>query len=593
MTGVLFRVYAPDARSVSIVGNFNNWDGRLHPLASADDGIWRLFIPGLTPGDLYKYEIHDKDGNKLPLKADPFATYSEQWPGLSSIVHDDKRYKWKDGQWLSQRSELYNKPMSTYEVHAGSWRRKDGNVIMNYRELAKELVPYVKNMGFTHIELMPVSEHPLYESWGYQPIGMFSVTSRYGSPDDFKFFVDRCHKADIGVILDWVPAHFPNDEHGLVKFDGSSVYEHPDSRRGWHPDWKTCIYDFGKPWVQDFLISSALYWLEEYHIDGLRVDAVASMLYLDYSREEGEWEPNRNGGNENLEAIHFLKRFNKTVYERFPSVMTIAEESTSYPGVSRPLYDDGLGFGYKWNMGWMHDSLEYMKQEPVYRQYHHDQITFSTVYAWSENFVLSLSHDEVVYGKGTLLTRMPGDDWQKFANLRTYLSFMWTHPGKKLVFMGCEFGSWKEWNHHQSLDWHLVEDKNSPHTGVQNLVRSLNKLYQAEPSLHERDVCSKGFEWLVHDDNQQSVLAYVRYCNDEHPIVIVNNLTPVVRADYCVGVPASGNYKLLLNSDDQNFGGSGVSAGTKFVTEAIEQHGQDQRLTLTLPPLATVVLKLK
>ena len=378
-----------------------------------------------------------------------------------------------------------------------------------------------------------------------------------------------------------------------MNFDGSPVYEHPDPRRGWHPDWQTCIYDFGKPWVQDFLISSALYWLEEYHIDGLRVDAVASMLYLDYSREDGEWEPNRNGGNENLEAIHFLKRFNKTVYERFPAAMTIAEESTSYPGVSRPLYDDGLGFGYKWNMGWMHDSLEYMKQEPVHRSYHHDQITFSTVYAWSENFILSLSHDEVVYGKGTLLTRMPGDNWQKFANLRTYLSFMWTHPGKKLLFMGCEFGSWNEWNHHQSLDWHLVEDKDSPNSGVQNLVKSLNRLYKAEPSLHERDVCHKGFQWLVHDDYQQSVLAYARYCNDEHPIVVINNLTPVVRENYCLGVPAKGSYKLLLNSDDRKFGGSGVNPGKTLKTQAVEQHGQEQGLSLTLPPLATVVLKLK
>ena len=591
--GVLFRVYAPSARTVSLVGSFNNWDGRLHPMASADDGVWRLFVPGLTAGDLYKYEIHDKDGNKLPLKADPFGTYSEQWPGLSSIVHDDSRYQWKDSQWMGQRGELYDKPLSVYEVHAGSWRRKDGNIIMNYRELAKELVPYVKKMGFTHIELMPVSEHPLYESWGYQPVGMFSVTSRYGSPDDFKFFVDQCHRAGIGIILDWVPAHFPNDDHGLAKFDGTELYEHPDPRRGWHPDWKTCIYDFGKPFVQDFLISSALYWLEEYHIDGLRVDAVASMLYLDYSRNEGEWEPNRNGGNENLEAIHFLKRFNKTVYERFPTAMTIAEESTSYPGVSKPLYDDGLGFGYKWNMGWMHDSLEYMKQEPVHRPYHHNQMTFSTVYAWSENFVLSLSHDEVVYGKGTLLTRMPGDDWQKFANLRTYLSFMWTHPGKKLLFMGCELGSWNEWNHHQSLDWHLVDDKDSPHSGVQKLVQTLNKLYKSEPSLHERDLCSNGFQWLVQDDYQQSVLAYVRFCNDGHPVVVINNLTPVVRHDYCVGVPAAGEYKLLLNSDDQGFGGSGVSAGKKFMTEASGAHGQAQSLKLTLPPLATVMLKLK
>ena len=591
VTGVLFRVHAPNARSVSVIGDFNNWDGRLYPMASADDGTWRLFIPGLQKGDLYKYEIHDQQGNKLPLKADPFGNYAEQWPGLSSIVHDPDSYQWKDDKWLEDRGELYDKPMSVYEVHAGSWRRKDGNVHLNYRELAKELVPYVKSMGFTHIELMPVSEHPLYDSWGYQPVGMFAPTSRYGSPDDFKYFVDRCHKAGIGVILDWVPAHFPNDDHGLVNFDGTAFYEHADPRRGWHQDWKTCIYDFGRPWVQDFLISSALYWLDEYHIDGLRVDAVASMLYLDYSRNPGEWEPNTHGGNENLEAIAFLKRFNQAVYERFPSAMTIAEESTSFPGVSKPLYDGGLGFGYKWNMGWMHDSLEYMKEDPVNRQYHHGQITFSTVYAWSENFMLSLSHDEMVYGKGTLLTRMPGDDWQKFANLRTYLAFMFAHPGKKLLFMGSELGPWQEWNHNQSLDWHLLDNPESFHAGTQKLMKKLNHLYRANPALYEQDFTHEGFQWLVSDDHQQSVLAFVRYDKAGNPLVIINNLTPVVRQDYCIGVPTAGSYKLLLNTDASEFGGSGLCPGDHLVAIEEARHGQSHSLQLTLPPLSTVVLK--
>lgn len=589
--GVLFRVYAPNARSVSVVGSFNNWDGRLCPMASADDGIWRLFVPGLTKGDLYKYEIHDAAGNCLPLKQDPFGTYGEQWPGLSSIVCDENSYQWKDANWMEKRGELYDKPMSIYEVHAGSWRRKGDNEPLNYRELAKQLVPYVKSMGFTHIELLPVAEHPLYESWGYQTVGMFAPTSRYGTPDDFKYFVDQCHKAGIGVILDWVPAHFPNDDHGLANFDGTAIYEHPDPRRGWHPDWKTCIYDFGRPWVQDFLISSALYWLDQYHIDGLRVDAVASMLYLDYSRNEGEWEPNIHGGNENLEAVAFLKRLNQTVYDRFPTAMTIAEESTSYPGVSRPLYDNGLGFGYKWNMGWMHDSLEYMKEEPVHRQHHHDKMTFSTVYAWSENFVLSLSHDEVVYGKGTLLTRMPGDDWQKFANLRCYLAFMYAHPGKKLIFMGGEYGADKEWNHHQSLDWHLLEDSESLHSGTQRLMKKLNKVYQSTPALYERDFTEEGFQWLVQDDRAQSILAFARYDSDGNPVIVINNFTPVVRHDYCLGVPAEGRYKLLLNTDDEEFGGSGIEVASKLKTISNESHGFDQSLSLTLPPLGTVILK--
>ncbi|WP_263082027.1 1,4-alpha-glucan branching protein GlgB [Endozoicomonas sp. Mp262] len=591
-TGVLFRVYAPHARSVSVTGSFNNWDGRIHPMASADDGIWRLFVPGLKPGELYKYEIHDQQGNQLPLKADPFGEYAEQWPGLASIVYDRDRYQWKDTGWLEKRKDVqgYDKPISVYEVHAGSWKRKEEGEFLNYRELAKELVPYVRKMGFTHIELMPISEHPLYDSWGYQPVGMFAPTSRYGSPDDFKYFVDHCHQAGIGVILDWVPAHFPNDDHGLANFDGTALYEHPDPRRGWHPDWKTCIYDFGKPWVQDFLISNALYWLDEYHIDGLRVDAVASMLYLDYSRNYGEWEPNIHGGHENLEAIALLKRFNETVYRCHPDVMTIAEESTSWPGVSRPLYENGLGFGYKWNMGWMHDSLGFMKKAPEHRQHHHGQMTFSTVYAWSENFILSLSHDEVVYGKGTLLTRMPGDDWQKFANLRAYLAFMYTHPGKKLLFMGGELGTWHEWNHNGVLDWPLLEQHEGRHAGVQSLVKKLNKVYRDLPALHEQDVNPEGFYWLVDNDSAQSVLAYARVDKKGQSVVVISNLTPVVRTDYCIGVPDSGGYQEVLNTDWTEFSGSGVTTGKSLMTQPVSMHGQEQSLSLTLPPLATVIL---
>ena len=592
ITGVLFRVYAPNASSVSVVGTFNNWDGRISPMASADDGIWRLFVPGLNAGDFYKFEIHDQQGNRLPLKADPFGEYAEQWPGLASIVYDREKYCWQDDSWLEQRQirQGYDKPMSVYEVHAGSWRRKENGDFLNYRELANELVPYLQRMGFTHVELMPVSEHPLYDSWGYQPVGMYAPTSRYGHPDDFKYFVDQCHQAGIGVILDWVPAHFPNDEHGLAHFDGTALYEHPDPRRGWHPDWKTCIYDFGKPWVDDFLVSNALYWLEEFHIDGLRVDAVASMLYLDYSRNHGEWEPNVHGGNENLEAVSLLRRFNETVYNHHPDVITIAEESTSWPGVSRPLYDDGLGFGYKWNMGWMHDSLDFMKNEPAHRSYHHGQMTFSTVYAWSENFVLSLSHDEVVYGKGTLLTRMPGDDWQKFANLRAYLAFMYTHPGKKLLFMGGEIGSCHEWNHNRELDWNLLESNDGRHAGVQALVKELNRAYSDIPALHELDVYQDGFSWLVENDSEQSVFAFVRYDKSGHYVIVINNLTPVVRNDYRIGVPGSGRYVEALNTDSTEFGGSGVLTGECLETQPISMHGQDQSLSLTLPPLATVIL---
>ena len=591
--GVLFKVFAPYARSVSIVGSFNGWDDRLHPMASADDGIWRLFVPGVQPGDQYKYAIRDYHGNQLPLKTDPFARHIEQWPGLASVVQGVESYSWKDQKWMSKRKDRGDEeqPFSIYEVHAGSWKRKENNDFLTFRELADELIPYVTDMGFTHIELLPVSEHPLFDSWGYQPVGLYAPSSRYGSPDDFRYFVDKCHQKGIGVILDWVPAHFPSDDHGLARFDGSSLYEHPDPRRGWHPDWQTCIYDFGKPWVQDFLISNALYWLDEFHIDGLRVDAVASMLYLDYSRDHGEWEANIHGGNENLEAVAFLKKFNEKVHAAFPDVMTIAEESTSWPGVSKAVADGGLGFDYKWNMGWMNDTLEYMKLDPVYRQHHHGQMTFSTVYAWSEHFVLPLSHDEVVHGKGTILTRMPGDDWQRFANLRAYLAFMYAHPGKKLLFMGAELGTHKEWNQNTALDWNLLENPEGFNAGIQRLVKTLNRLHGSESAMFSGDLKTEGFAWTTGDDSSQSVLVFRRYDNEGQSVQVICNLTPVVRENYRIGVPEAGRYSEVLNTDDVGFGGSGVTAGEQLEAEEVPMHHLPYSLSLTLPPLATVILK--
>ena len=592
--GVLFKVYAPNAHSVKVVGSFNDWDERLHPMASADDGIWRLFVPGLKEGDHYKFLIHDQHGQPLPLKTDPFARHIEQWPGLASVVQKPEDYQWQDNKWLEKRQQIKSGelPVSIYEVHAGSWKKDENGELLNYRQLAEELIPYVKEMAFTHIELMPVSEHPLLDSWGYQPVGLFAPTSRYGNPDDFRYFVDRCHQEGIGVILDWVPAHFPADDHGLINFDGTSLYEDPNPKRGWHPDWKTCIYDFGKPWVRDFLISNALYWLDEYHIDGIRVDAVASMLYLDYSRNHGEWECNIHGGNENLEAVAFLQKLNETISQEYPDVLTIAEESTSWPGVSKPVSENGLGFDYKWNMGWMNDSLEYMKLDPVHRNHHHGEITFSTVYAWSENFTLALSHDEVVHGKGTLLTRMPGDEWQKFANLRAYLGFQFAHPGKKLLFMGMEFGSSKEWNHNTSLDWDMIADQDGFHNGVKTLVKELNQIYQEEPALHQQDLTHEGFAWTVQDDHSQSVLVFRRYDKSGRCQIILSNLTPVVRHDYRVGMPEAGVYCERLNTDDKRFGGSGLTTGCDKHTDNIEAHGLAQSLSLTLPPLATVYLEL-
>ena len=591
--GVLFKVYAPYARSLSLVGSFNGWDDRILPMASSDDGIWRLFVPGAESGDQYKYSIKDYHGNPLPLKTDPFARHIEQWPGLASVIQAPASYCWKDQPWMKKRKteNSAERPFSIYEVHAGSWRRKGNNDFLSFIELADELIPYVTEMGFTHIELLPIAEHPLFESWGYQPVGLYASSSRYGTPDDFRYFVDKCHQNNIGVILDWVPAHFPNDEHGLARFDGSCLYEHPDPRRGWHPEWQTCVYDFGKPWVQDFLISNALFWLDEFHIDGLRVDAVASILYLDYSRNDGEWESNIYGGNGNLEAVDFLKKFNEQVHAIFPDVLTIAEESTSWPGISRPISDGGIGFDYKWNMGWMNDTLEFMKLDPIYRQYHHGQMTFSTVYAWSENFVLPLSHDEVVHGKGTILTRMPGDDWQRFANLRAYLAFMYTHPGKKLLFMGTELATYQEWNQNISLDWSLLDNPDSLNNGVKRLVKELNHLHRSERTLYERDLDSGGFCWTVVDDGSQNVLAFRRYDHAGQSVQIICNLTPVVRENYRIGVPECGQYHEILNTDDQQFGGSGVKTGNMLQAEEHSMHYLPCSLSLTLPPLATVILR--
>jgi 1,4-alpha-glucan branching enzyme len=591
-SGVLFSVYAPSARSVSVIGDFNRWDGRRHPMQSSYEGIWRLFVPGLEAGELYKYEIRGPGGNLLPAKADPFGMYCEQPPGNASIVLDRKAYRWQDGDycWLRDEKGYANdRPVSIYEVHLASWRRHPDGRHYSYRELADTLIPYVKELGFTHIELLPVTEHPFLGSWGYQPTAMFAPSSRYGSPDDFKHFVDEAHLAGISVILDWVPAHFPSDAHGLAQFDGTALFEHPDPRRGWHPDWSTFIYDYGRQFVRDFLVSSALYWVEEYHVDGLRVDAVASMLYLDYSRNPGEWLPNIYGGNENLEAIDFIKQMNEVVHREHPGVMTIAEESTAWPKVSRPTYEGGLGFGYKWNMGWMHDTLSYMSKDPVYRKYHHGDLTFGLVYAFDEHFILPLSHDEVVHGKGSLFGKMPGDDWQKAANLRLYFAFMYAHPGKKLLFMGAELGQIREWNHDWELDWGLLQQP--LHGGVQRLLKDLNGVYAAAPALHQVDFSADGFEWIDHTDADHGVLAFRRRPLKGPDVLVVCNMTPVVRHGYRLGVNASGHYRELLNTDAEAYGGSNVGNAGGVVAEQVRAHGREWSLPLVLPPLGTVYLQ--
>jgi 1,4-alpha-glucan branching enzyme len=587
--GVHFAVWAPNASRVSVVGLFNGWDGRRHPMRRhPTGGVWDIFIPGLGRGDYYKYELLDSDGKLLPLKADPFARYMEQAPGNASIVYADD-YRWQDENWFSTRrsGSTLDQPMAIYEVHLGSWRRHlQGNQPLGYRELAEQLVGYVSQMGYTHIELLPVSEHPFDGSWGYQPIGLFAPTSRFGSPEDFKFLVDCCHRSDIGVIMDWVPAHFPRDEFGLGRFDGSHLYEHADPRQGAHPDWGTLIFNFGRPEVINYLIANAVFWVEEYHIDALRVDAVASMLYLDYSREDGEWVANQYGGNENLEAVEFLRRMNERVHAS--GAITIAEESTAWPGVSHPVYTGGLGFSYKWNMGWMHDSLAYFAENPVHRRYHHDKLTFGLLYAFSENFILPLSHDEVVHGKGSLIRRMPGDRWQAFANLRLYYSFMYAHPGKKLLFMGGEFAQVREWNHNQSLDWHLLEQ--ADHAGVQRLLCDLNRLYRDTPALYQLDFSGAGFEWIDCSDTEQCVIAFARHGREPVQLVIaVCNMTPVVRNNYRIGVPRAGRYLERINSDAEVYGGSGVGNLGGVDAEPVPAHGREQSLNLVLPPLATLI----
>ncbi|MBB5694576.1 1,4-alpha-glucan branching protein GlgB [Muricoccus pecuniae] len=589
--GVRFAVWAPNARRVSVVGEFNNWDGRRHPMRlRGGAGVWEIFVPRLAPGARYKYEILGAHGGVLPLKADPVAAQSELAPGTSSIVTKPVSHPWNDAAWMDRRAGLQapDAPISIYEVHPSSWWRAENGEAPDWDGLAARLIPYVRGMGFTHVELLPIMEHPFGGSWGYQPLGLFAPTARFGTPEGFSRFVDHCHEAGIGVILDWVPAHFPSDPHGLGQFDGTALYEHADPREGFHRDWNTLIYNFGRNEVRGFLIASALHWLEHYHVDGLRVDAVASMLYRDYSRNAGEWVPNIHGGRENLEAVAFIKELNEVVRARCPGAIMVAEESTAWPGVSASVSEGGLGFHYKWNMGWMHDTLHYMQEDPVNRRWHHGQMTFGLVYAFSEKFMLPLSHDEVVHGKGSLLRKMPGDDWQKRANLRAYLSFMWTHPGKKLLFMGGEIAQPTEWNHDTQIPWHLLDDPR--HRGVQELVRDLNRAYRAHPALHQRDADPAGFAWVVGDDAGNSVLAFLRYAEGAAPALVVCNLTPVPREGYRIGVPSAGWWREILNSDAASYGGSGL--GNAGGAEAREEasHGQPASLTLTLPPLATLIL---
>lgn len=590
--GVAFAVWAPNASRVSVVGEFNSWDGRVHPMRKVECGIWEIFIPGLGEGVHYKFEVRSAYGH-LQLKSDPFAFYGQHGRATASMVFDLNRFTWSDTEWMETRKsvEWQKRPVSIYEVHLGSWQRvvEEGDRYLSYIEASDRLIEYAVEMGFTHIEFLPLAEHPFDGSWGYQVTGYYAITSRFGNPDEFRHFVNRAHQRGIGVILDWVPGHFPKDAHGLARFDGTGLYEHEDPRQGEHRDWGTLIFNYGRNEVRNFLIGNALFLLDEYHIDGLRVDAVASMLYLDYSRKEGEWVPNAYGGRENLEAIYFLKRFNEVCYEKFPGIMTMAEESTSWPSVSRPTYLGGLGFGFKWNMGWMHDFLVYMSKEPVFRRYHQGQVTFSLLYAFHEHFVLVLSHDEVVHGKGSLIAKMPGDDWQKFANLRMFYGWMWAHPGKKLLFQGGEFGQWAEWNHDQSLDWHLC---GSPlHDGLKRLVKHLNYLYTREPAFYELDDTWEGFDWIDFHDADSSVVAFLRRDKTGGIIVFVVNATPVPRFSYRVGVPLSGFYHEVLNTDAEAYGGSNIGNYGGFHSEAIAWQGRDFSLNLNLPPLATIGLK--
>jgi 1,4-alpha-glucan branching enzyme len=591
--GTRFAVWAPNAASVAVVGDFNGWDPRRNPLHGSDSGVWQADVAGAKHGSIYKYHIVSRDGSYRVDKADPYAFRCEMAPKTGSVVWQ-LDYEWRDADWMKNRgrANALDAAWSVYEMHLGSWRRDpaDPKRLLSYREIAPQLAAYMKQMGFSHVELMPVMEHPFYGSWGYQTTGYFAPSTRYGTPQDFMYFVDFLHQQGIGVILDWVPSHFPWDEHGLGFFDGSHLYEHSDPRQGHHPDWSSAIFNYGRHEVRAFLASSARFWLDRYHVDGLRVDAVASMLYLDYGRKEGEWIPNRFGGRENLDAIEFLRFLNESVYRDFPDVQTIAEESTAWPQVSRPTYLGGLGFGMKWNMGWMHDTLDYFKNDPVHRKYHHDELTFSLWYAFHENFVLPLSHDEVVHGKGSLIGRMPGDDWQQFANLRLLYAYMWSHPGKKLLFMGGEFGQRREWNHEDSLEWHVAE-QHAPHAGVQRWLADLNREYRSQSALHGKDFGQEGFQWVRRGDWEQSILAYLRKAPDSAPVLVVCNFTPVPRHDFRLGVPQGGHWRELLNSDAPHYCGSGHGNFGGVNAEPVPTDGFDHSITLTLPPLGAVFLK--
>ncbi len=597
--GTRFAVWAPNAQRVSVVGDFNSWDGRRHPMRLRyPSGVWEIFLPRVTAGAVYKYEIVSADGHVMPLKADPIARATQLPPLTASVVASNQPFTWTDEQWLAQRGarQQVSSPLSIYEVHAGSWARllEEGARSFNWNELGDRLIPYVLDMGFTHVQFMPIMEHPFGGSWGYQPLAQFAPSARFGSPEEFARFVDRCHQHNLGVLLDWVPAHFPTDAHGLAHFDGSALYEHQNPQEGFHPDWNTNIYNLGRNEVCGFLIASALEWLERYHVDGLRIDAVASMLYRDYSRKQGEWVPNIYGGRENLESVAFLRALNQAIHERCPDALMIAEDSTAWPGVTKPVNEGGLGFNYKWNMGWMNDTLRYMETDPIYRRYHHNEMTFGLVYAFNENFVLPISHDEVVHGKGSLLNKMPGDDWQKRANLRAYLSFMWTHPGKKLLFMSCELGQYTEWNHDTSPEWHLLD--NPHHKGIQLLLKDLNRLYGSHPALHALDNSGAGFEWLISDDGDNSVFAFMRKGGNAAPLVIVCNMTPVPRDNYVVPLGWSQDFthtrwRELLNSDAGVYGGSDF--GNLSVAASRQEQHTPSTLALRLPPLGTIVLSME
>ncbi len=592
--GTYFAVYAPAARSVQVIGNFNNWEGANYDLFVRWDGsgIWEGFIPGIDRGEMYKYKIYSHYDSKVREKSDPYGFYFEMAPGTACITWDTW-FEWDDGEWMKKRKDFnaYDSPISIYEVHLGSWKKQLSELrSLHYSELAEELVDYVVKMGFTHVELLPVTEHPFYPSWGYLSTGFFAPTSRFGAPQELMSLIQAFHKAGIGVILDWVPAHFPADDSWLADFDGSHVYEHPNPKKGYHPDWNSLIFNFERPEIQSFLLSSAHFWLDRYHIDGLRVDAVASMLYLDYSRNEGEWDPNEYGGNENFPAIGFLKNLNQSTYERFPGIMMMAEESTAFQGITRPVYQGGLGFGFKWMMGWMNDTLRYLERNPIYRKYHHNEISFSMAYAYSETYILPLSHDEVVHGKRSLVYKMPGDDWQRFANLRLLYSYMFSHPGHKLLFMGNEIGQTSEWNVDGSVEWHLLD--HDPHKGIWQLILDLNALFTSEPALYQYSFVYKGFQWIDHGDHENSILAYVRH-SEKEMILVVCNFTPSVHDDYRLGIPEEGTWKEIFNSNSTKFWGTGEHHNGKVLTDKIESHGFDQSLSLEIPPLGVIYLKKK